>query len=92
MVKNPPAYAVNLMDKRHGLDSWVKKISWRREWQPIPIFLAGESHGQRNLEDHSPWGCKESAMTEATYHTHTHTQGHIIAQLNLVPVLFIIAG
>ena len=28
---------------------WVRKILWRREWQPIPIFLPGGSHEQRNL-------------------------------------------
>ena len=44
--------------KRHGFDSWVGKIPWRREWQPSPVFLPGEIHGQRNLVDYSPWGCK----------------------------------
>ena len=39
--------------KRHGFDPWVGKIPWRRKWQPTPVFLAGESHGQRNLEDYS---------------------------------------
>ena len=34
------------------------------EWQPSPIFLPGEFHGQRNLAGYSPWGCKESDMTE----------------------------
>ena len=33
---------------------------WRRAWQPIPVFLPGESHGQESLESYSPWGCKES--------------------------------
>ena len=37
---------------------------WRRAWQPTPVFLPGESHGQRRLVSHSPWGCKESDMTE----------------------------
>ena len=32
--------------KRHGFDPWVGKIPWRREWQPTPVFLLGESHGQ----------------------------------------------
>ena len=32
-----------------GFDSWVRKISWRRKWQPTPIFLPGESHEQRSL-------------------------------------------
>ena len=31
--------------KRHGFDPWVGKIIWRRVWQPIPVFLPGESHG-----------------------------------------------
>ena len=34
-------------------DPWVKKIPWRREWLPTPVFLPGESHGQRSLEGHS---------------------------------------
>jgi len=32
-----------------GFDSWVGKIPWRRKWQPIPVFLPGESLGQRSL-------------------------------------------
>ena len=43
---NPP---VNAGDMRHGFDPWVGKIPWRRAWQSTPIFLAGESHGQRSL-------------------------------------------
>ena len=35
-------------------------------WQPTPVFLPEESHGQRSLVGCSPWGCKESEMTEAT--------------------------
>ena len=52
--------------KRHGFDPWVGKIPWRRAWQPIPVFLPGESHGQRSLAGYSLQGCKESAMTEVT--------------------------
>ena len=37
----------------------VRKISWMRLWQPNPVFLPGESQGQRSLEGYSPWGCKE---------------------------------
>ena len=40
--------------------------------QPTPVFLPGESHGHRSLAGYSPWGCKESDMTEVTY-SHTHT-------------------
>ena len=39
-------------------------MPWRREWQPTPVFLPGESHGQRSLVGYSPWGCKESDTTE----------------------------
>ena len=37
--------AWNVRDERHGFDPWSRKIPWRREWQPIPVFLPGESHG-----------------------------------------------
>ena len=37
---------------------------WRRKWQPTPVFLPRQSHGQRNLVDYSSWGCNESDMTE----------------------------
>ena len=56
---------------RHGFDPWVGKIPWRIKWQPTPVFLPGESHGQRNLVGYSPWGCKESDTTEASEHAHT---------------------
>ena len=45
-------------------DPRVEEIPWRRAWQPTPMFLPGESHGQRSLAGYSPWGCKESGMTE----------------------------
>ena len=46
---------------------------WRREWQPFPVFLHGESHGQRNLAGYSSCGHKELDMTERLTHIHTHT-------------------
>ena len=49
-----PAYQC----RRHGFDPWVRKIPWRRKWQPTPVFLPGEFHGQRGLEGYSPWGHK----------------------------------
>ena len=52
--------------KRLRFDPWVRKIPWRRAWQPIPVFLPGKSHGQRSLVGYSPQGHKESNMTEAT--------------------------
>ena len=44
--------------KRLRFDSWVGKILWRRAQQATPLFLPGESYGQRNLAGYSPWGCK----------------------------------
>jgi len=62
--KEPTANAGDV--KRCGFGPWVRKIPWRRPWQPIPVFLPGESHGQRNLVSYSPWRHKESDMTEVT--------------------------
>ena len=59
MEKNLPAV----------FDPWVGKISWRRKWQPTPVFLPGEFHGQRSLVGYSKWGRKELDTTER--HTHT---------------------
>ena len=42
--------------KRCGSNPWMGKIPWRRAWQPTPVFLPGESHGQRSLAGYSPWG------------------------------------
>jgi len=53
-----------LQCRRGGFDPWVRKIPWRREWQLIPVFLPGESHGQRSLAGYSPWGRKELDMAE----------------------------
>ena len=65
---------IHLQCRRPGFNPWVGKILWRREWLPSPVFLPGESHGQRSLTGYSPWGCKESDTTEATEHTYTrHT-------------------
>ena len=39
--------------RRHRFNPWVRKISWRRKWQPTPVFLPGKSQGQRSLADYS---------------------------------------
>ena len=50
------------------MQTWLQSLGqegpWRREWQPTPVFLPGEFHGQRNLVDYSPWGRKESDTTK----------------------------
>ena len=49
---------------RPGFTPWVGKIPWRRKWQPTPVFLPGEAHGQASLMDYSPWGHRDSDRTE----------------------------
>ena len=51
---------------------WVRKIHWRREWLPTPVFLRGEFHGQRSLAGYIPWLCKESDTTEQLSLTHVN--------------------
>ena len=59
MVNNPPA---NAGDMNHGFDPWVRKIPWRRKWQPTPVFLPGKP--PQSLVGCSPWDCKELDTTE----------------------------
>ena len=49
---------------RQKFNSWVRNIPWRSSWQPTPVFLLEESHGQRSLQGYSPWGLKESDTTK----------------------------
>ena len=58
MVKNC------LQCRRPGFSLWVGRSPWRRAWQPTPVFLPGESYGQRRLVGYSPWGHKEWDTTE----------------------------
>ena len=51
---------------RCGFNPWLGKIPWRRAWLPTPVFLPGESHGQRSLVGYGPRDHKESDMTEET--------------------------
>ena len=55
---------IHLQCRRLGFVPWVGRIPWRREWLFTPVFLPGESHGQRRLAGYSPWGHKELDMTE----------------------------
>ena len=52
VVKNLPASSGDLRDR---FDPWVRKIPWRRAWQPTPVFLPGGPHVQRSLVGFSPW-------------------------------------
>ena len=50
--------------RRGGFEPWAGKIPWRRAWQPTPVLLPGEAHGQRSLAGFSPQGCNELDTTE----------------------------
>jgi len=60
--KNLPA--IYRRHRRLGFDPRVEKILCWRAWQITPVFLPGKSQGQRSLVGYSPWGHKESDMTE----------------------------
>ena len=52
LVKNLPTNAGDVRDT--GLIPVSGRFPWRRKWQPTPVFLPGESHGQRSLVDYGP--------------------------------------
>jgi len=58
MIKNWPAM------RETWIPSGVRKIPWKRAWQPTPVFLPGESPWKRSLVGNSPWGHAESDTTE----------------------------
>ena len=68
VLKTLPATAGDIRDEAGSLD-WEEP--WSRRWQPTPVLLTRESHGQRRLAGYSPWDPKESDMTELLS-THTH--------------------
>ena len=58
--------------RRHGFDPWVKKIPWRRKWQPAPVFLPEKIRWKEETGRlYSPWCCEELDMTEQLC-THAH--------------------
>ena len=63
MVKNLPAMQETCVQSLDREDPLEKGIA------TLPVFLPGESNGQRSLAGYSPWGCKESDTPEATWHT-----------------------
>ena len=68
VVKNLPSSARDITDTGSIPGSGR---SLRKKWQPAPVFLPGESHGQRDLAGYSPWGHRELDKTKATWHAHT---------------------
>ena len=64
-------------ETRHKFNSWLKNIPWKRAGQSTPVFLSGESHGQRGMACYSPQGCKELDKTEVIQHTNKHHYSHV---------------
>ena len=62
MVKNPSASAGDTVDV--GLNPGLERSPGGGNSKPTSVFLPGESHGQRSLAGHSPWGHEESDITE----------------------------
>ena len=65
MVKNPPANAGDVRDMG-SIPGLGRPLGERRSWKPTPVFMPGESHGQRSLAGYSQQGNKESDVTDAT--------------------------
>ena len=69
MVKKKKKKKTACQCGRPGFDPWVRKIPWRRKWQPTPVFLPGDKRSPWTEEPdglYSPWGRRESDTTEAT--------------------------
>ena len=64
-------WRICLQCRRSRFDAWLGKLPWRRTWQPTPVFLPGEPHGQRSLVGYSPWGHRRVEYRWAT-NTHMH--------------------
>ena len=58
---------------RHRINPWGGKIPWRRAQKFTPVFLPGESHGQKSLAGHGAEDHQGSDTTEVTQHAHTHS-------------------
>ena len=69
-------WRIRLQCRRLGFHPWVGKIPWRREWQPIPVFLPGKFHGQRSLAGYRPW----SRRVRHNWVTYTHIQSNSQAE------------
>ena len=72
--------------RRHGFDPWGRKIPWKRKWQPIPVFMSGKSHGQRNLAGYNPqWHkrVRNDFMTKTTT-----TNEHVWRRKNLFEQIY----
>ena len=72
--------SIRLQCRRTGLDPWVWKVPWRRNWRPTPVFLPGKSHGGRSLAGCGQWGHKGVTTEPLTLLTI-----HVECILNIFP-------
>ena len=63
--------------RRCECDLWVRKIPWRKQGQPTPVFLPGTSHGQRSLTCYSPWSHKSQTQDRNKTTTTTRLRGKV---------------
>ena len=86
MVKKAPAKAGGAGDL--GSIPWVRKIPWRRKWQPTSVFLPGKFHGQWSLEGYRPWDHKELGTSEQLC---THAYMQAVTSIVSISLLLMIA-
>ena len=80
-------WSICLQCRRHRFNAWIRKIPWRRKWQPTPVSLPEKSHGQRSLVGYSPWGHKQLDMTEwLSMQRTTLTQNRVMEQCRQFPM------
>ena len=71
---------------RHRFDPWIRKILWRRKWQPTSVFLTENSHRQRSLVGYSPWDCRDrhnSMNTRVFLHIYIWVQKRYIVHQSM---------
>ena len=72
---------------RYDLNQIPYNYTWRWKWQPTPVLLPGKFHGWRSLVGYSPWGCKESDMTERLYYDYTVEVRNRFKGLELIDIV-----
>ena len=64
--------------QRHRFNPWLRKMPWRRKWQPTQLFLLRKFHGQRSLMGCSSWGCKRIGHNWVTKQQHPPGQSILV--------------
>ena len=77
--------------RRHKFDPWVRKIPWRRKWQPTPVFLPGKSHRQRSLAGYTVHGVtrfRHNLVTEQLHKTKIFNASKIVYYLYMLVIVY----